>query len=188
MKTTSLSLFAVLALSTHSFAQAPFTAASLKVGKVEVSAPNTPEFQLVGGVAKRSKQGKWVEMEVGYDTKTDADELTFKFTIQLEGKLYDGETTYVNIAEGREHFAVMYVSPKTIAGLLKGKAFTAASIENVWVDVLRSGQKLSPTVSLKGNAPIPNLPHVAGVVLNKDETPFAPLYYDRYEAQKKSGR
>ena len=187
MKTSFISLFAVLALSAHSFAQAPFTAASIKVGKVEVSAPNTPEFQITGGAAKRSKQGKWIEMEVSYDTKADADELSFKFTIQIEGKLYDGETTYVGITEGREHYAVMYVSPKTIAGLMKGKAFTAGSIENVWVDVLRSGQKLSPTVSMK-NAPIPNLPHVAGVVMNKDETPFAPLYYDRYEAQKKTGR
>jgi len=33
---------------------------------------------------------------------------------------------------------------------------------------------------------IPNLPHLAGLVLNKMETPFAPLYFDRYEAIKMS--
>jgi hypothetical protein len=41
----------------------------LKVGKVEVAAPNTPEFQITGGQTKRYKLGKWIEMEVAYDTK-----------------------------------------------------------------------------------------------------------------------
>jgi hypothetical protein len=27
----------------------------------------------------------------------------------------------------------------------------------------------------------PNLPRVGGLVLNKNQTPFAPLFYDRYE-------
>ena len=33
-------------------------------------------------------------------------------------------------------------------------------------------------------APVPNLPQVTGMVLNKTQTPFAPLYWDRYEAIK----
>ncbi|MEO7317847.1 MAG: Amuc_1102 family pilus-like protein [Chthoniobacteraceae bacterium] len=187
MKTSALSLLAITALGLHAFAQAPVGPGSIKVGKVEVAAPNTPEFTITGGQTKRYKLGKWIEMEIGYDTKLETiDELTFKFTIQIEGKLLDGEVTYAGIAEGKDHYAVMYVSPKIINTLLKGKAFTAASIENVWVDVTKAGQKLSPTVSMK-QAAMPNVPHITGLVLRKDQTPFAPLFYDRYE-EIKSGR
>jgi hypothetical protein len=31
---------------------------------------------------------------------------------------------------------------------------------------------------------VPNLPQTQGLVLNKTQTPFAPLYWDRYEAIK----
>jgi hypothetical protein len=60
-----------------------------------------------------------------------------------------------------------------------GRAYSAANIENVWVEVFHQGQKLDQA-AVK-NVPIPNLPQVAGLVLNKEQTPFAPLYYDRYE-------
>jgi len=43
------------------------------------------------------------------------------------------------------------------------------------------------TIDGKGspkNTPPPNLPRFPGMVLNKMETPFAPLFFDRYEAIK----
>jgi hypothetical protein len=187
MKIASFSFLAILGFGLPVFGQAPFQPSDLKVGKVEVSAPSTPEYQITGGQTKRYKTKKWIEMEVSFDTKKLVDELTFKYTIQLEGKLLDGEVTYAAIGEGKDHYAVMYVSPKAIDALTGGKELTPAAINNVWVDVLKSGQKMAQTVSMKPGA-IPNLPHLSGLVLNKDETPFAPLYYDRYEAIKKTGR
>ena len=50
----------------------------------------------------------------------------------------------------------------------------------------RQGQTLDQIAYKPTN--IPNLPHMTGLVLNKNETPFAPLYYDRYEAIKASSR
>ena len=35
---------------------------------------------------------------------------------------------------------------------------------------------------------VQRLPAVAGFTLNKNETPFAPLYWDRYEQIKPAGR
>ena len=122
-----------------------------------------------------------MEVEVEYETKVDIDELTFKYTLQIEGKLLEGEVTYVAVSKDKEHYAVMYVSPKAIKQLTGGKTLTSGSIENVWVDVTRQGQKLDPqTASFKPGAP-KNVARVTGFVLRKDQTPFAPLYYDRYE-------
>jgi hypothetical protein len=79
----------------------------------------------------------------------------------------------------------MYVSPRTLTTLTGGRALTAGSIENVWVTVEQQGMKLDQPASFKPGA-IPNAAQLPGLVLNKDETPFAPLYYDRYEAIKKT--
>lgn len=184
MKIFSLTACAVLGFALHASAQVPVGPGSVKVGKVSVEAPTSPEYQITG-TQKRSKNEKWLEFEVEYATMPEEiDELTFKFTALIEKRLLTGEVTYVNILKGKDHFAVMYISPKGIARLTGGKALSGAGIENVWVEVSRQGQKLD-VGAFKPGAP-PNLPQVAGMVLKKDETPFAPLFFDRYEAIKTS--
>jgi hypothetical protein len=154
---------------------------SVKLGRVNPDLIKTPEFQLSSGPAKRSRNADWIECEVPYETKAELiDELTFRYTILFAGKLLTGEVTYVNILKDREHFSVMYVSPKSLMRLTAGKTYTAANVENVWIEVSRQGQVLDRASAKPG--PIPNLPQTTGMLLNKSETPFAPLFYDRYEA------
>jgi hypothetical protein len=173
-----LSVVAALGVSAH--AQIPIGPNSIKLGRLAVAAVNTPEFQITGGANKRYETKKWIEIEISYDVLAEEiDELNFKFTAQIEGKLLDGDVTYVNITKGKEKFAVVYISPKSIDKLTKGKPLTGASIGNVWVEVNRQGQVLGKESKEKGVPP--NAVHVAGMILNKSLTPFAPLYYDRYE-------
>jgi hypothetical protein len=185
MKTLSISLCAFVVMSLAASAQSLVGPGSVKLGKVQPAVVKTPEYNLTLGPTKRSKTGDWLEVEVEFETKPeDIDELTFKYTILIEKKLLDGEVTHINIPKGKDRFSVMYVSPRTIERLTGGRPLTSASIENVWVEVSKQGQVLDK-VSYKPGA-APNLPHLTGMVLNKDETPFAPLFYDRYEAIKKS--
>jgi hypothetical protein len=187
MKILSLLLVGFAALTFSANAQVPVGPGSIKLGKVEISAPSTPEYQVTGGQNKRYKLGKWIEIEIKYETAPEEiDELSFKFTALIEDKLLDGEVTYVNIGKGNEHYAVMYVSPKAIEKLTGGKALSPASIGNVWVEVNKQGQILGKE-SYKNGAP-PNKPHVNGMLLNKNQTPFAPLFYDRYEEIKPGSR
>jgi hypothetical protein len=185
MKTFSLFACALAALAMSATAQTAVGPGSVKLGKVSPEVVKTPEFNLTSGPTKRSKVGQWLEVEVEYETKPeDIDELTFKFTILIEKKLLTGEVTYINIPKARDHYAVVYVAPRTLDKLTGGKPLTGASIENVWVDVLRQGQVLDKQSFRPGV--VPNLQQIANLVLIKDETPFAPLYYDRYEAIKKT--
>jgi hypothetical protein len=187
MKTPLLSLCAVLSLAIGASAQSLVGPGSVKIKKVLPAVVKTPEYNITGGQNKRYKLGDWLEVEVEYETKPeDIDELTFKFTVLIEKKLLDGETTYINISKGNDHYAVMYISPKNIERLTGGKALTGSSIENVWVEVSKQGQVLDKASLRQGNQP--NLPRVNGLVLPKDETPFGPLFFDRYEALKKTGR
>jgi hypothetical protein len=180
MKILCLLVVGFAALMVSANAQVPVGPGSVKLGKIDVSAPSTPEYNITGGQTKRYKLGKWIEIEVPYDTvPEEIDELTFKFTALVEGKLLDGDVTYVNIAKGKDHYAVMYISPKSIEKLTGGKALTPASINNVWVEVNKQGQVLGKESYKTGNPP--NVSHVTGMLLNKNITPFAPLFYDRYE-------
>jgi len=179
MKYLHAFLAAAALLAAPAFAQVPIGAASIKLGKLEISAPTTPEYQITGGQNKRYKIKNWLEIEISYETKAEEiDELTFKFTALVEGKLLDGEVTYMNISKG-EHYAVMYISPKSLEKLTGGKPFTSAGLTNVWVEVNRQGQVLGR--EQQKNTAQPNVARVAGMIVNKTQTPFAPLYYDRYE-------
>jgi hypothetical protein len=183
MKSLCFSVAAFVVFTLSASAQVPVGPGSVKLGKVQPAVVKTPEFQVTGGQNKRYKLGEWLETEVEFETKPDdIDELTFKYTILIEKKLLDGEVTHINIPKGREHYSVVYVAPRTLERLTGGKALTPASIENVWVEVSRQGQVLEKTSFRPG--PVPNVPHVTGLVMDKSETPFAPLFFDRYEAIK----
>jgi len=182
MKTFLFSLVAIAALSIPNLAEAQ-AGGPVTLKKPAPAVIKSPDFQINGGPQKRTVFGQWLEVEVEYATTPEMiDELTFKYTILIQGALLDGEVTYVNIPAGNDHFAVMYIPPRALLRLTGGKALTSASIQNVWIQVTKQGQVLDQT-SLRSSAP-PNAPHLPGQILNKNETPFAPLYYDRYEAIK----
>jgi hypothetical protein len=113
------------------------------------------------------------------------DELTFKYELNFNGKIVEGEVTHVNIPEGNNHYSVMYLSPRAIERLLDGKPLTGSAIENIQITVSRSGQTLA-TKSM-ANKPLPNLERTK-LLVNKLETPFQVLWWDRYEAIKTFGR
>ncbi len=183
MKTTALLLALAIGAGASALAQAPVTQKDIRIDKVSPAVVKTPEYQISSGDRKRSKNEDWLEVEVEFSTAPEMiDELTFKYYIGIGQSLLVGEVTHVNIPKGKGHFSVMYVSPRSLTRANEGKTLTPASIQNVWVQISRQGQVLAAE-SLKPG-PLPNLPQVTGLVLNKTETPFFPLYWDRYEAIK----
>ena len=148
----------------------------------------TPEYQIVGGQNKRYTLGNWLEIEVEFESVPEKiDELTLTYTVLINGQLLVGDVTHVDVTRGREHYSVAYVSPKALDAIMAGKVLTSAAIQGIWVDAKNQGMVLS-TNGLHPNARIPNLPQTTGLVLDKAHTPFAPLYWDRYEVLKNPTR
>jgi len=117
------------------------------------------------------------------------DELTFKYFILINGKLLTGEVTHVGVQAGRENRSVMYVAPRTLARLLGNKPVTVNAVQNIAVQIVQQGA-VKHELTLQ-RAPVnwyATIPAVPGFVLNKNETPFAPLYWDRYEPIKTPSR
>ncbi len=160
----------------------------LTIVKILPSSLRTPDYR-TDVPDKRFQRLEWLEIEVEYAVAgvDYFDELTFHFTVQLRERLFTGEAAYVDVAPGRRQ-AVIYMSPRAISRALDGSALAAASITTLSVEVENRGHKLA-TMSLgRSSTPISELPRIRGLMLEKGDTPFAPLWWDRYERRKPAGR
>ena len=181
MRIRSIAVLSMLAMWT---ALASARGADFQLTKITKNLVTTPQFGYTGAQQYPTNQrDRWLEVEVEFAAAPAfTDELTFKYFILLGGKLLTGEVTHTNIAAGRDNRSVMYVSPRTLARFLGNRAITPNAVENIAVQIVQQG-------AIKGELSFARtpaqwyaaMPQLAGFVLNKNETPFAPLYWDRYE-------
>jgi hypothetical protein len=192
MKKLSALLLCGLLLATASPALHAQQQGQYKIDKITPSFIATPQYQFQGEQRTAPNQeGKWLEVEVQFESAVETtDEMTVKYYILVNGTLLAGEVTHVNIPKSRELYSVMYVSPRTLARLLgANKPATANAIGDVGVQLLIKGQVVAEMSTKSGYAAEwwQQMQQTTGLLLNKNETPFAPLYWDRYEAIKAEG-
>ncbi|MEO8438942.1 MAG: Amuc_1102 family pilus-like protein [Spartobacteria bacterium] len=165
--------------------------ADFQLTKITRNLISAPEFNYSGAETYRiNSRDRWLEVEVEFVAAPEfTDELTLKYFILINGKLLTGEVTHVNILPGKELRSVMYVPPRALAHIMGNRPLTANTVENVAVEVVQQGA-VKDELSLARGRPqwFAGLPAVSGLALNKNETPFAPLYWDRYEQIKPAGR
>jgi hypothetical protein len=166
-------------------------ASDIQLTKITRSLIETPEFTYNGAATFRTNtRDRWLAIDVDFSaTPQFTDEATFKYYVLLDGKLLTGEVTHVNILAGKELHSVMYVPPRALARLLGNRASSLSinSVQNVAVQVSLKGA-VADELSLERSKPqwYAALPALSGFLLNKNETPFAPLYWDHYEQIKSS--
>jgi hypothetical protein len=178
-----LLLVAVSLLPICAFAQVR-TASEFQIVRVRPTFITTPQFTYSGAEQFPANQReRWLEVEVEFAATPEfTDELTFKYYILFNGKLLTGDVTHTNVAAGRDNRSVMYVSPKTIARFMGNRPVTPNAVQNVAVQIVQQGAVKDEMSVARGAAQwYAAMPQLTGFVLNKNETPFAPLYWDRYE-------
>ncbi|HMJ05598.1 MAG TPA: Amuc_1102 family pilus-like protein [Chthoniobacterales bacterium] len=173
-----------LAASTAPAQQPRGPVAEFQITKIARNLITAPQYSYNGAQAYDVDQReRWLEVEVEFAAGPEfTDELTLKYYILINGKMLTGEVTHANILTGRDHRSVMYVTPQTLTRFMGNRPVAANSVSNIAVQLLQKGAVKSES-SLGRGAPhwFASLPPVTGFVLNKNETPFAPLYWDRYE-------
>ena len=188
---SALGLAAAVMLPLIASAQQPRGASEFSVTKINRNLITAPQYNYTGAQQYQANQrDRWLEVEVEFTAAPEyTDELTFKYYILVNGKLLTGEVTHVSIAGGRDLRSVMYVSPRTLARAMGNRTMAPNSIQNIAVQIVQQGA-VKGELSLDRAAPnwFTSMPQVAGQVLNKSETPFAPLYWDRYEQIKAPAR
>lgn len=184
MRIRSASLASLLLLvlsSTYSFARPDYD-----IKKIAPAVDLTPQITYNFGPSQhpQTRSQQWLEVEVSFESNVDwTDELTVRYFILLAGQCLTGEVTHIDIPRGRDLYSVMYVSPRTIARVLNGRPLTGLDIQDVGVQLVSKGQVLV-TKSYKARGDLQwwqSLQQVTGKVLNKNQTPFQSLIWDRYE-------
>lgn len=199
------SLFtAAFLLSSAVFAQAQAVANSpIKITDIKATLESSPEFTIPIGPQRKaaSKQWLWVEVSFLYQSRNPQPlpELTLNYYILLNdtsaqnrtGTLLTGTVTHTGILPGTDvHHSVMLISPQTLRQFFGNRvpASAQAATQAIGVTATVNGQLAYELSTDKGKG------HPgwwnnfqqgpAGLVLNKDQTPFAPLFYDYFEAIK----
>jgi|ERR1700674_2953021 len=165
-------------------AQTRTATADFQLTKITKNLISPPQFAYTGAEQYQSNQrDRWLEVEAEFAAGPEfTDELTFKYFILVNGTLLAGQVTHSNIAAGRENRSVMYVSPRALARFNSNRPVTQATVQNIAVQIVQQGAIKSELSLLRAPAQwYAAMPQVAGFVLNKNETPFAPLFWDRYE-------
>ncbi|MGA0094189.1 MAG: Amuc_1102 family pilus-like protein [Chthoniobacterales bacterium] len=181
-------------------AQQPNT--EFQITKITPDLVTTPEYSISNGPKNKkvSKNKDFVELEVAFDWQPRAkeprflDDLTLNYYVLLndksrenpKGTLLTGSVTHSAIPQGKGMNSVMYISPRTLERFFEGKAPSTinGAIVDVGVTITKQGQLVAEQ-SWKGKGQWwSTLQQVNGYVLNKNETPFAPLAWDYYEAIK----
>jgi hypothetical protein len=192
----------LLAVLTLSSAAAQQGSKDFEILKITPDLTITPEYNFSFGPKNKKvqKNKDWLELEVSFSWQPKAakpeflDELTFNYFILLnnksreypQGTLLTGTVTHVAIPQAKAMNSVMYISPRTLERFFEGKIPTSASaaVTDVGVTITKQGQ-LVAEASWKGRGQWWSaLQQVGGYVLNKNDTPFAPLAWDYYEAIK----
>ncbi len=186
MKKLLFSLCALLMAAPFASAQTA-AAKEFDVKKVTIQMIESPTFSVTGPPAKQHRPAKWLEIEVDFDAKPEfTDELTFNYYVFFNKRLFVGQVAHVSIEKGNALHSVMYISPKTMARIAAGKVVTAGEVVAT-VQIAKPGIQM-PVAEKSSKAVQPNwwasLKQETGFLVNKNETPFAPLYWDHYEAIK----
>lgn len=183
MKKLTLFAFTLLALAAPVFAATP----DFDIKKVDVSFVATPEYT-VTPQARLVRAEKWMVTEVTFDAKPDfTSDLVVNYYIYFAQRLFVGRVQHVSIMKGRDLHSVAYMSPKSLAVILNGKQLAPSDVVNVSVTITKPG--IAAPISVKSWKPAngewwASMKQEEGYVVNKSETPFAPLSWDYYEALK----
>lgn len=176
---------------------APGTEFAIK--KVALDYPTSPDFQGINpGNNIQWKPQQWAKFEVTFDAAPEfTDELTFNYYVLYSerpapDRLFVGRVNHVNIVKGQGLHSVMYLSPKTIQRISprSNKVFVPSTfpITQVTVTITKPGVAAPIAIgSFKPGAQgewWSTIKQEEGFLVNKNETPFAPLYWDYYESIK----
>jgi len=176
-----------------------------------IQAQQTPDIKAAGVKEKRWKPKDWMEFEIPFiaaapknakSNFTSYDSLTFKYYLFLsnadkeKSRILTAEVNHQNVPIGEGLASVVYLSPTAILSLTGSNRFQAASVTLWAVEVTHEGKTVG-FLSSKGKSPTdPGAewwkatsapPVVAGMLKNKMETPFAPLWGD-YHAEVQSNK
>lgn len=156
----------------------------VRIKRIDHQKRATPEYQV-----KRTREGagrirQWVQITTRYETAPEwIDQLDFRYYAVVRTKsgdrryqLLSGEVAYVNVKKG-SHESVVFIHPSSIDRF--------GVVEHVAVEIRVRSQLVGMASDRSGNERWwEQMSPKEGYILTRDESVFALINYDNYEAIK----
>ena len=184
------------------------SASEVIISKIEPQLVTAPAIAYSGAPTKTVPVKKWAEIETSFawqpanPLEKYTDDLVVTYYVLLnnksiqypQGALLTGQTALSSVPAksldpaNSQLRTVIYISPRSLERLFGGKAPADlnTAVTDIGVTVSKQGQVIAQK-SLKSpqGAWWPQFQQLPGFLLNKAETPFAPLNWDYYVPTKK---
>ncbi|MFD2257915.1 Amuc_1102 family pilus-like protein [Luteolibacter algae] len=176
--------------------------ANAQAFKVEASKPafdDLPSPEFSGGKQKSFKPKDWLEIEASFTVQMSpeppsktAERILVKWYIAVQHPdkkgsylLLTKDITHVNVPLNQEIFSSVYLSPASISRLTGSDRGGKGAVELVGYEVLVNGEKVAQETNKNKvgwwNAASDKISRSDSVpLLNKAETPFSNMWWDRY--------
>ena len=159
------------------------------IRKMEATGPNTrvktPKFNNDAN-EPQAKAENWARISVQYETDVEwTDALEFRYMVLVKHpktsafSMFPVAVTYIDIPKGKRHTSTVFLRPNTL------KRY--GNVEWAGVKIYLKGKDVPVAVAQMPNDPRPwtaKFTTKAGVLLNRDQTPFAQVAIDNYETIK----
>ena len=159
------------------------------IRKMESTGPNTrvktPKFNNDAN-EPQAKAENWARISVQYETDVEwTDALEFRYMVLVKHpktsafSMFPVAVTYIDIPKGKRHTSTVFLRPNTL------KRY--GNVEWAGVKIYLKGKDAPVDVAQMPNDPRPwtaKFTTKAGVLLNRDQTPFAQVAIDNYETIK----
>jgi hypothetical protein len=192
-------LTAITCASLGILAPTAANAQSYKVESVEPSFDDLLSPQFNGGEQKKFKPKEWLEMEVAIKLQMSpvppsktAERILVKWYVAVENPdkkgtylLLTKDITHVNVPLEEEIFSSVYLSPSSVKRITGSDGGGKKAVYLVGYEVLVNEEKIAQETS-KGKAGWWNTPSSkisrsdTVPLLDKSETPFSSMWWDRY--------
>jgi hypothetical protein len=146
----------------------------------------TPEYTVTINDNNNPVARDWARVMVRFDTEADwTDEMVIHYYVQVHNQKtgkdlqFTGDFAYIDIPKGRNHLSTAFLRPATLERY--------GDIAGIAVEIEVKVEKVAVASSPETPSNwwlLTQAPKVAGVLLERSQTPFALVAYDAYVTEK----
>lgn len=153
----------------------------ITISKITPTPAPSPVYELIAGPKKSFHPRNWLEIEVEFSTQRRvANGAVFQFQVQIDGTLFTGEIAVAPLERANGLLTVGYLSPSSYRRAFLGREPKSDAGMRIEITAISEGEEVCSAryENAKGLRPIKQ--QFEQTIRAKSDTPFAPLYWDRY--------
>jgi hypothetical protein len=164
-----------------SFNTLPSPSDTIAISKITADFVPSPIYKLRTGPEKRFQPRNWLEVELEFSARRRVpSDAVFRFGVQMNGTVFTGDVAIAPLEKEDGLLTVAYISPNSLRRAFHGQAPNFDSGLRIDIAVVTEKGDLLGSAVWKTNAIGPVEQQLEQTVRPKSDTPFAPLFWDRY--------